>query len=1137
MIARDSAFKLTFMFLMALFQSVFGQRLHVSPTQNAFNVARNTKIEITFATDINSETLTDNTIKVSGAQSGLHRAAHAIQYNEKTRTATFKTARDFMFGEEVTVMLLTGKIKTKTGTFIEAYTWRFRIKSLAGTGKLTKMLEQKVKGAARSVAAADFNGDGRLDWATTNYDTNTISIFINDQATTVFVGDRPRSLAVLDFDADGDLDLATANANGNRIGIVENLLKDTGSPGFKKGDRPYIGESNAITTGDFDKDGDWDLAVAHRGSAANVSILENEVVDGRRRFKEYASLKLKGVPSAIITGDFNNDGSLDLAVADSLADKVSILKYDHEEKKLTCLFELVASEGKGPTSIASGDFDGDGNLDLAMTSMSSLCILVNDCMGKFKPTNKKVNFRGRVWSVTADNFVGDEKPELVVANRGVVSIYQYDNINQPQDFEVEGNPIAVTSGDFDGDGTPDVAVSIQDQTLGVLRHEVIILRNRPAAPDIDIAPSEHTLDFGSVKQLASDTLEFTIHNEGGADSLKATLSASSPSAFMVAPASPAIPALGAKKIKVIFTPTEIKAYNERLSIISNDPDERVVTVYLQGMGEPFISSTKIAVTPVSPDPDSSVTISANTIAGPKLKSIVLCYRKGGEENFETISPFPADSSSQQWVIPKSAVTSQGLEYYLEARNQNDLTARSDTFPIRVRVNRVVRLDSQRKPVPQFHGSEQTAYRLFSVPLILENKRAENVLEDDLGEYNRKKWRFFEMDSELTAVEFPKTLRLTPGRAFWLIVKNPGKIIDAGPGLSVETHRPYQIPLRRGWNFVANPFTFPAYAADNLSNGKDYKLFYRSGTGWSGELEPKNTILKPFEGYAVHRNKEDTSQSQVYMVVMPHKPAAATHRQLKNRVDEEAVLWKLRIIARCQEAQDTNNWAAAVAGALDGWDQNDQPEPPLVGEYVSVYFPHPEWGRRGYAFSTDARPAPGNGEVWAFEVGTNIRDQVELIFEGLDGVPREFAIWLVDEQLNFSQNLRTSNHYFMAGSELEHHRQLKLVVGNERFVAEKLARSKNVPTTFELSPNFPNPFNPMTTIRYGLPRAERVTLKIYNLLGEEILTLLDNEPKAAGYHLAIWNGRNQGAQLIASGVYLYRLRAGQFTASRKLLLVK
>ncbi len=100
-----------------------------------------------------------------------------------------------------------------------------------------------------------------------------------------------------------------------------------------------------------------------------------------------------------------------------------------------------------------------------------------------------------------------------------------------------------------------------------------------------------------------------------------------------------------------------------------------------------------------------------------------------------------------------------------------------------------------------------------------------------------------------------------------------------------------------------------------------------------------------------------------------------------------------------------------------------------------------------------------------------------------------------------------------------------------------ARAAHTPKEFSLHQNFPNPFNPTTTIAYELPRRARVTLKLYNLLGEEVATLVDNEQVAAGRHTAIWNGRNRFGQPVASGVYWYRMQAGEFVRVKKMALVR
>jgi hypothetical protein len=90
---------------------------------------------------------------------------------------------------------------------------------------------------------------------------------------------------------------------------------------------------------------------------------------------------------------------------------------------------------------------------------------------------------------------------------------------------------------------------------------------------------------------------------------------------------------------------------------------------------------------------------------------------------------------------------------------------------------------------------------------------------------------------------------------------------------------------------------------------------------------------------------------------------------------------------------------------------------------------------------------------------------------------------------------------------------------------------SVPTTFALSQNFPNPFNPLTTIRYSLPLSANVKLAVYDLLGREITTLV-NEEQSAGWKEVEWNAKN-----ISSGIYFYKLTTGIFVDIKKMIVVK
>ena len=89
----------------------------------------------------------------------------------------------------------------------------------------------------------------------------------------------------------------------------------------------------------------------------------------------------------------------------------------------------------------------------------------------------------------------------------------------------------------------------------------------------------------------------------------------------------------------------------------------------------------------------------------------------------------------------------------------------------------------------------------------------------------------------------------------------------------------------------------------------------------------------------------------------------------------------------------------------------------------------------------------------------------------------------------------------------------------------------VPTHFSLDQNYPNPFNPVTTIQYSIHQRANVSLKVYDVLGREVLTLV-NEEKTAGNYVAVFNGNK-----LTSGVYFYCLQAGSCTETKKLMLLK
>jgi hypothetical protein len=108
-----------------------------------------------------------------------------------------------------------------------------------------------------------------------------------------------------------------------------------------------------------------------------------------------------------------------------------------------------------------------------------------------------------------------------------------------------------------------------------------------------------------------------------------------------------------------------------------------------------------------------------------------------------------------------------------------------------------------------------------------------------------------------------------------------------------------------------------------------------------------------------------------------------------------------------------------------------------------------------------------------------------------------------------------------------------VPSSERFV---LNRENVIPVTFSLHQNFPNPFNPITTLSYDLPKDSDVRLAIFDMLGNEIATLV-NTTQEAGFRSVPWNATDSMGRPVSAGVYLYQIQAGEFVQTKKMVLLK
>jgi hypothetical protein len=321
------------------------------------------------------------------------------------------------------------------------------------------------------IATADFNGDGIPDIATANSDSNNVTIALGNgngtftpTSSSPATGTEPVSLVAGDFNGDGLPDLAVANASSNTISV----LLGNGKGGFTAVSKsPTTGSEPAtIISADFNGDGIPDLATANLTGNTITILLGNG--DGTFTQATNSPIAVGNGPVRVAEGDFNGDGIPDLAIANSADNTVSILLGNGNGT-----FKQAPGSpffvGTDPTSVAVGDFNGDGKPDLAVVNFSdeTVSILIGNGDGTFTPApGSPVSAGFSSYTLALADFNGDGIVDLAVTN---IDSYQVQILlgNGDGTFAAAANspivdvncPRSIAIGDFTGNGIPNIAIA------------------------------------------------------------------------------------------------------------------------------------------------------------------------------------------------------------------------------------------------------------------------------------------------------------------------------------------------------------------------------------------------------------------------------------------------------------------------------------------------------------------------------------------------------------------------------------------------------------------------------------------------------------------------------------------------------
>lgn len=522
---------------------------------------------------------------------------------------------------------------------------------------------------------------------------------------------------------------------------------------------------------------------------------------------------------------------------------------------------------------------------------------------------------------------------------------------------------------------------------------------------------------------------------------------------------------------------------------------------------PVISSVQ---QPSSTPVNTAFNISCTATDNGSVANVRAFYKTGTASNFDSLS-MTSSGNTYSAQVPGTAATLDGVSMFIKAIDNGGNSAFSDTSSVPVSFTQIQ---------STITGSEYAAgiptdrWRLVSVPVNLNDKSLTQLF----ASISKSQW------TANNGSGAPITTIL-PGQAFWFFQKSGNNGLSMATAGGV-TNPPtgVQVTLGTGWNLVGMPFTTEVTVALDPLQFSGPWIFSGTGTevgGWS-----KVTTMKPFGGYAIY-NKNATSTA---ITITPSgitlgKSAIAGTEEFNLKVGITAVKDGLTYSDR------TNGFSMISAANASRY--ND-PEPPNAGDFISAYFN--ENDKKVSHVFTDAGH---DGISKDLMIETSLDDISILVDLTVEKIRDDWRLKVYDYARNtfVETNGVITDYHKYAGTS-----KYKILAGTGSYLEKAESTFRDLPKNFSLSQNYPNPFNPTTKILFALPVKGRVTMTVYNILGQEVRKLLSRQDHEVGIHNVAWNGTDGLGRGISSGVYLYRIQVetidgASYTQTKKMLFVK
>jgi hypothetical protein len=376
---------------------------------------------------------------------------------------------------------------------------------------------------SKAVALGDFDGDEKTDLAVANAGTDDVSILSGDgsggftPAGTAAAGENPVAIVARDLNGDGHLDLVVLNRDSDSIAVLDGVAGGTFKPArfFLSGTAGST--PNGLAMDDVNLDGKPDLAVSNERSS-DASVL---LGDGSGNFSPPRVFVADLEPLAVAIGDFNDDDVPDVLTVNrgSQAPNAAVL-LGQGDGGLFGVEDVVVQPN--PKSVAAGDVDNDGVCDLiAAHSDGSVLVLRADPPLGFAPA-VVTHSAGDVVAVGSGDFNGDGLLDVAVANQSTANVSVFlarigGGFGDPQDYALGAAPSALVTGDWNHDGLSDLAVTVpgsgSNGTVAVLLAGPDGTLSGPVPLDVGTGPM--AVDTGDFNRDGKRDLAVT--NDGSKD--------------------------------------------------------------------------------------------------------------------------------------------------------------------------------------------------------------------------------------------------------------------------------------------------------------------------------------------------------------------------------------------------------------------------------------------------------------------------------------------------------------------------------------------------------------------------------------------------------------------------------------------